>query len=131
MAGEGKRLAWSDEVLANDRPLKHSEMEYSLPAADGPACLRALRDLIATRFPDLAWPLEYRTLAADDVWLSTAYERPTVTISVHQGIDQPDEPLFRACEEHEAWFEPNVWLRIQTLHNEVSRCDALFSSPKP
>lgn len=99
LAGEGKRLAWSDEVLANHRPDKHSEMEYSLPAADGPACLRALREMIAARFPDLAWPLEYRTLAADEVWLSTAYRRPTVTISVHQGVDRPDEPLFRACEE--------------------------------
>lgn len=99
LAGEGKRLAWSDEVLANDRPLKHSEMEYSVPAASGPACLRAIRDLIARSFPELAWPLEYRTLAQDDVWLSTAFARPTVTISVHQGVDQPDEPLFRACEE--------------------------------
>ncbi len=99
LAGEGKRLAWSYEVLANDRPLQHSEMEYSVPAASGPACLRSIRELIMRSFPDLAWPLEYRTLAEDDVWLSTAYGRPTVTISVHQGIDQPDEPLFRACEE--------------------------------
>jgi len=98
LAEEGKRLAWSYEVLANDRPDKHSEMEYSVPAEHGPDCLRAIRGLIAESFPGLAWPIEYRTLGADDVWLSTAYERPTVTISVHQGVDQPDEPLFRACE---------------------------------
>jgi len=95
---EGQRLGWSDEVLANDRPLRHSEMEYSLPQEAGPACLRALRALVQREFPELAWPVEYRTLAADDVWLSTAYERPTVTISVHQGVDQHDETLFRACE---------------------------------
>ena len=95
---EGKRRAWSYEVLANDRPDKHSEMEYSVPLEDGPACFRALRGMLAENFPGLAWPLEYRTLAADDVWLSTAYRRATATLSVHQGIDQPDEPLFRACE---------------------------------
>lgn len=99
LAEEGRRCGWSYEVLANDRPHKHSEMEYSVPARHGPACLRAIRALLARSFGDLAWPVEYRTLAADDVWLSTAYERPTVTISVHQGIDRPDEPLFRACEE--------------------------------
>ncbi|MDG2027641.1 MAG: D-arabinono-1,4-lactone oxidase [Acidimicrobiales bacterium] len=96
---EGSRLAWSYDVLANDRPDKHTEMEYSLPEEAGPSCLRELRDLIARDFPDLAWPLEYRTLAADDVWFSSAYERATVTISVHQGVDQDDGPLFRACEE--------------------------------
>jgi len=99
LAGEGKRLAWSDEVLANDRPLKHSEMEYAVPAAQGPACLRALRALVKRDFNALSWPLEYRTLAADEVWLSCAYQRETVTLSVHQGIEEEAEPLFRACEE--------------------------------
>lgn len=99
LGGEGHRLSWSDEVLANHRPDKHTEMEYSVPYEHGPACMRALRDRIARDLPDLAWPLEYRTLAADDVWLSTACGRKTVTLSVHQGIDQPDEPVFRACEE--------------------------------
>ncbi len=98
LAEEGHRLAWSYEVLANDRPLKHSEMEYAVPAPRGPACLREIRALIERDFPNLQWPLEYRTLAEDDVWLSTAYGRPTVTISVHQGVDADDEPLFRACE---------------------------------
>ena len=95
---EGRRLAWSYEVLANDRPEKHSEMEYSLPEEYGPDCLRELRDMLATDFPDLAWPLEYRTVAEDDIWLSSARNRATVTLSVHQGVEQPDEPLFRACE---------------------------------
>ena len=99
LAEEGSRLAWSYEVLANHRPLLHTEMEYSVPAGDGPACMRAIRELIRKDFPGLRWPVEYRTLAADDVWLSTAYERPTVTISVHQDVNENDEPYFRACEE--------------------------------
>jgi FAD/FMN-containing dehydrogenase len=98
LGAEGQRLAYSFEVLANDRPDKHSEMEYSIAREHGPECLRALREMIARDFPDLAWPIEYRNLAADEVWLSTAYRRPSVTLSVHQGIDRPDEPLFRACE---------------------------------
>jgi FAD/FMN-containing dehydrogenase len=99
LAEEGSRLAWSFEVLPNHRPQRHTEMEYSVPAADGPACLKELRTMIRSDFPDLRWPVEYRTLAADDVWLSTAYQRETVTLSVHQDINEDDQPYFRACEE--------------------------------
>jgi FAD/FMN-containing dehydrogenase len=99
LAEEGSRVAWSHEVLPNHRPHLHTEMEYSVPAADGPACLADIRAMIHKDFPDLRWPVEYRTLAADDVWLSTAYLRPTVTISVHQDVNEDDEPYFRACEE--------------------------------
>ncbi len=99
LAAEGSRCAWSHEVLPNHRPVAHTEMEYSVPAERGIACMREIRDLLRNRFPDVAWPVEYRTLAADDVWLSTAYERDTVTISVHLGMDEDDEPYFRACEE--------------------------------
>jgi FAD/FMN-containing dehydrogenase len=99
LAQEGARCAWSYEVLANDRPIRHTEMEYSVPIDRGAACFAALRVKIERDFSALRWPLEYRTLAADDLWLSTASGRATATISVHQGVDLPDEPLFRACEE--------------------------------
>ncbi len=99
LAAEGQRCAWSHEVLPNHRPHKHTEMEYSIPAELAPDCMRAIRDLLNSRFTEIAWPVEYRSLAADDVWLSTAYERDTVTISVHQDIREEDEPYFRACEE--------------------------------
>lgn len=113
---EGRRLAWSYDVLANERTDKHSEMEYSVPAKSGPACLRALRELLHRDFPKLAWPLEYRTLAADDVWLSSAYARDTVTISVHQGVDEPDAPLFQACEEVFRSFEGRPhWGKVHYL----------------
>ncbi len=99
LAGEGKRCGWNYEVLPNHRPHLHTEMEYSVPAQRGPECMQAIQQLLNTRFTDVRWPVEYRTLAADDVWMSTAYQRDTVTISVHQGADLPDEAYYRACEE--------------------------------
>lgn len=98
LADEGARVGWSYEVLPNHRPHRHTEMEYSVPAELGLDCLAALRTMIRRQFPELRWPVEYRTLAADDVWLSTAHQRETVTISVHQDIREDDEPYFRACE---------------------------------
>jgi len=94
----GQRRAWSYEVLPSHRPHLHTEMEYSVPADSGPGCFRAIRALIQRDFPHLRWPVEYRTVAADDVWLSPAYQRPTVTISVHQDIREDERPYFQACE---------------------------------
>lgn len=98
VAEEGSRQAYSYEVLPSHRPHLHTEMEYSVPQVSGQACLKEIRELLRTEFPDVIWPVEYRTVAADDVWLSMAYGRPTVTISVHQDIREDDEPYFRACE---------------------------------
>lgn len=96
---EGTRTAWSDEVLPSVREDRHTEMEYSVPAQAGPACLAAIRDLLATHHRDVAWPIEYRTLAPDDVWLSTARGRDTVTISIHEDVARDEEPYYRAAEE--------------------------------
>ncbi len=116
LAAEGARRAWSYEVLSNHRPQLHTEMEYSVPAEHGPECMRAIRELIRRDFPDLKWPVEYRTLASDDVWLSTAYERTTVTISVHQDVNEDDEPYFRACEEiFDAYSGRPHWGKVNYL----------------
>ena len=99
LAEEGRRQAYSFEVLPSHRPVPHTEMEYSIPAQEGPECLAKIRELIQTRFPDVVWPVEYRTVAEDDIWLSMASGRPTVTISVHQDVRLDEEPYYRACEE--------------------------------
>ena len=99
LAAEGARCAWSYEVLPNHRPHKHTEMEYSVPAEHAVDCMRDIQDLLSNQFSDVAWPVEFRTLAADDVWLSTAYERETVTISVHQDVRIDETAYYQACEE--------------------------------
>lgn len=98
LAEEGSRLAWNYEVLPSHRPHFHTEMEYSVPAEHGLACLDDIRTLLKTQFADVAWPVEYRTVAEDDVWLSMAYGRPTVTISVHQDVRLDETDYYRACE---------------------------------
>ncbi|MFT7599801.1 MAG: FAD/FMN-containing dehydrogenase [Acidimicrobiales bacterium] len=96
---DNQRVGWSHEIISSERNNLHTEMEYSVPAEFGPACFAELRALIHERFPDLAWPLEYRTLASDDLWISTASGRETVTISAHEDIALDDRVLFEACEE--------------------------------
>lgn len=98
LAEEGKRQAFSHEVLPSHRPHLHTEMEYSVPREDGPDCFAELRGLLQGHFKEVAWPVEYRTVAADDLWLSMASGRPTVTLSVHQDISQDETRYFQACE---------------------------------
>ncbi|MEN8185033.1 MAG: D-arabinono-1,4-lactone oxidase [Myxococcota bacterium] len=93
-----ERIDWSSRILPSVREERFNEMEYSLPAASGPACLRAAVERVRSRHPDVAWPLEYRTVAADDAWLSPAHGRATVTISVHQHGEEPYREFFADLE---------------------------------
>ena len=98
IAAEGKRCGWNYEVLPSHRPWKHTEIEYSVPLNHGPDCMAEIRAMVQRDHPDMPWAVEYRTLAADDVWMSTAYERPTVTISLHYDVGQDETPMFSQAE---------------------------------
>jgi FAD/FMN-containing dehydrogenase len=93
-----ERIDWSYRIFPSERNLPFNEMEYAVPEEAGPACVREIRALMRTRHPDVIWPIEYRTLRADDVPLSPAYGRPTVTISIHQAADLPREAFFADAE---------------------------------
>ena len=46
----------------------------------------------------VAWPVEYRSVSADDAWLSPAHGRDTVTLSLHQGAELPWQDFFADLE---------------------------------
>lgn len=99
LADEGARVGWNYEVLPNHRPRIHTEMEFAVPYERSLECLDEIRELVTSRFPEVKMPIEYRTVAADDVWLSPSYARDTATISVHRLIEFDDRPYFDACEQ--------------------------------
>ena len=93
-----ERIGWCHDIISSIRDDLHTEMEFAVPAHRGPECFMEIREMILSDFPDLQWPLEYRTLASDDLWISAASGRETVTISAHQDVSLDDRPLFEACE---------------------------------
>mgnify|MGYP002629706096 FL=1 len=95
---QGQNIGRSYRVIPSSREFKFNEIEFSVPAAAGWECFLALRHLIQTDFDDVRWPLEYRTLKADDIFLSSANDRDSVTISAHQGAKQPYKAFFSAVE---------------------------------
>ena len=88
----------SHRVFSTRRLTRFTEMEYAVPRADGPEALRRVLDMIERRGYAVPFPIEYRIVAGDDAYLSTAHERETVYIAVHMYRGMTWEPYFRAVE---------------------------------
>lgn len=99
LEGPGERVGWSHRIFPSTRELRFNEMEYSVPAEEGPACFRAVRARMQEHHTRVVWPVEYRTVAADDAMLSPAYQRDTVTISIHQDAQRPYQDFFADIEQ--------------------------------
>ncbi len=93
-----ERVGPAHVILPSPRDVPIVEMEYAVPAEHGVACFLELRERMRRRHPDVFWPVEYRTVASDEIPLSPAYGRETVTLSLHQGAELPYAEFFADCE---------------------------------
>lgn len=93
-----ERVAQSFEVYANVRNVRFNEMEYSVPAEHGPACLREILKLIRDKDLRTWFPIEYRYVKADDIPLSMFEGRDSCSISVHQHYTMDHHNFFAAVE---------------------------------
>ncbi len=91
------------------------QTEYFVPRAHGAAALAAVRAL-ADRVAPLLLVTEVRTVAADDLWLSTASGRDSVAIHFTWQRRQPEvEAVLPAIEEALAPFAPRPhWGKLFT-----------------
>ncbi|MGD0864886.1 MAG: D-arabinono-1,4-lactone oxidase [Rhizomicrobium sp.] len=92
------KARWSHELFPSPRTIRFNEMEYGVPYSNGPDCLREVVETIRKKKINTGFPLEYRSVAADDVWLSPFYRRESATIAVHQYHKVDTTALFTACE---------------------------------
>jgi len=92
------RVRWSHEAFPSPRTVRFNEMEYAVPYDRAKDCLRELVEVIRKKRINTGFPLEFRTVAADDVWMSPFYGRPSATIAVHQFHRVDMTALFSACE---------------------------------
>lgn len=95
---ESVRIGPSHSILTHDRINRFREMEYTVPADAGPECLREILATIRREEIPVVYPIEYRYVEADDVWLSMFEGRPGCSISVHQFADEDHGPVFRRLE---------------------------------
>jgi FAD-linked oxidoreductase len=121
LAGASRRVDRSDRIFTSPRLVRFTEMEYALPRERTVEAVRRVLELVegprggasrggASRWGRGRWgsrsrahfavpfPIEVRTVAADDALLSTAAGRDSGFVAVHMFEGMAFEPYFRAVE---------------------------------
>ena len=94
----GQQVDPSHSSLSTVRRIRFNEMEWSVPAHRGADALREIQTFISRKSFPLMFPLEYRWVRGDDIWLSPDYGRDSVRISVHQYVGMPYEAYFAGVQ---------------------------------
>jgi L-gulono-1,4-lactone dehydrogenase len=98
LAGSSSRVDRSDRVFTSPRLVRFTEMEYALPREHTVEAVRRVLELVPDRGFAVPFPIEVRTVAADDALISTAAGRDSGFIAVHMYKGMAWEPYFRAVE---------------------------------
>lgn len=88
----------SHRVFVTARKVRFVECEYAVPRESLAEVLGELRRAVPALQTPVLFPVEVRTAAADDVWLSTAYGRDTAYVAVHQYVGMPYREYFDVFE---------------------------------
>jgi L-gulono-1,4-lactone dehydrogenase len=88
----------SHRVFVTNRNVRFVESEYAVPRDSLPEVLGELRERVPQLADPVMFPVEIRMAAADDIWLSTAYERDSAYIAIHQFVGMPYQEYFALFE---------------------------------
>jgi L-gulono-1,4-lactone dehydrogenase len=98
LAGRSVRVDRSAAIFASPRLVRFTEMEYALPREHTVQAVRRIMNLIEQRGLAVPFPIEVRTVASDDAFLSTAAGRESGFVAVHMYRGMAWEPYFREVE---------------------------------
>ena len=98
LMGNGEFTDLSPRVYVTNRGVRFREMEYALPREAVPHALREVDALITKRGWRISFPVEVRSAAADENWMSTAYARDTGYIAVHRYFREDPTDYFAGVE---------------------------------
>jgi len=106
----------SYRVFCTRRDVRFVESEYAIPRAALAPVLRELARWVDASGEHIAFPVEVRFAAADEVALSTAYQRDSAYVAIHQYYRRDASRYFAAFEaivaEHDG--RPH-WGKLHTL----------------
>jgi FAD-linked oxidoreductase len=109
-------------VFVAERKVRFRESEYAVPRAAVADVVMEVRAWLDRHRAPLTFPLEIRFTGADDIWLSTAYQRENAYVAIHQYHRMDDHGAFAAFEaivaEHAG--RPH-WGKLHTLGAEELR----------
>ena len=87
------------KVFTSRRTVVFREMEYAVPRAVAREALRDVRSTIEKNDWTISFPIEIRVCPADDVPLSTAYQRDSVYLAFHMNAQTDHTAYFRGVED--------------------------------
>lgn len=91
-------LDWSSRIFPTPRKTRFNEMEYQIPVDSGLQCLDEILHVLRKHQVPMFFPIEFRYVKADDIWLSPFYQRDAVSISIHQFYKQDYRTIFDLIE---------------------------------
>ncbi len=94
----GRRRGPAHSIFPSDRTVRFEEMEYEMPRAVGLDTLAEVVGWIRRKRLAVTFPFEFRTVAADDIWMSPMNAGPVAAISMHQYAKMPWRNLFAEAE---------------------------------
>lgn len=113
---DGGRRGPAHNIFPSDRTLRFEEMEYEMPRGVGLAALDEVVGWIRRQRLPVTFPFEYRTVAADDIWMSPMNAGPVAAISMHQYAKMPWQRLFAEAEAiFRAYGGRPHWAKRHTL----------------
>lgn len=89
---------WSSQIFPTPRNTKFNEMEYQIPLEQGLQCLDEVLHHLRKHQVPMFFPIEFRYVKGDDIWLSPFYRRDSVSISIHQFYKQDYRVVFDLVE---------------------------------
>lgn len=135
-----RRVGPAYQIFPSERTVKFEEMEYEMPAASGWAALREAIAWIKQKSLPVTFPFEFRTVAADDIWLSPMNKGPCLSISMHQYAKMPwravlgaGEPIFRAHGGRPHWAKRHTLNArdVEALYREAGRFKTVRAAHDP
>ncbi len=97
--GRSTKVDRSYRVFASERRIRFTEMEYGIPREHAAEAVRRVLHVAGRPEHRVAFPIEVRFAAADDLILSAAHARDVCYVAVHQDRKLDWQPYFRAVEE--------------------------------
>ncbi|WP_037308844.1 D-arabinono-1,4-lactone oxidase [Amycolatopsis orientalis] len=112
----------SHRVFVTHRGVRFVESEFAIPRESLLDVFAELRALVPKLENPVAFPVEVRVAAADDIWLSTANGRDSAYIAIHQFVGMPYREYFAgfASIVGEVGGRPH-WGKMHDLDSSILR----------
>lgn len=136
----GRRRGPAHAIFPSDRTIRFEEMEFEMPRAAGLDTLAEVVGWIRKKRLPVTFPFEYRTVAADDIWMSPMNAGPVAAISMHQYAKMPwqtvfadADAIFRAQGGRPHWAKRHMLARadVDTLYPMAERYRSVRRAADP